>query len=132
MGLERSSPVAFSATMIKRLDTLEVATPDLADASSIYQKNFGFAVTKSADGKSASVKVGGAEILLVAGGGIDASSEGMIGLWLEAEDVDQVLANFRAAGLDAGPIRRESGRRILAIDPKLANMVPLFIFDRKG
>jgi hypothetical protein len=28
-------------------------------------------------------------------------------------------------------IRIESGRRILEVDPKLANQVPLFIFDRK-
>ncbi len=118
--------------MIKRLDTLEVATTDLADASSIYEKNFGFSVTRSADGKSASVKVGGAEIRLVAGATIDSSSEGMIGLWLEAEDVDQVVANFHIAGLDAGGIEIESGRRILTIDPKFANQVPLFIFDRKA
>jgi predicted enzyme related to lactoylglutathione lyase len=117
--------------MIKRLDTIEVATSDLADASSIYEKNFGFRVTRSADGKSASVKVGGAEIHLVAGATIDSSSEGMIGLWLEAEDVDQVVANFHMAGLDAGAIEIESGRRILTIDPKFANQVPLFIFDRK-
>ncbi len=77
------------------------------------------------------MKVGGAEIRLVAGASIDAA-EGMIGLWLEADDVDQVIADFRAAGLDAGAIRKESGRRILSIDPKLANQVPLFIFDRKA
>ena len=117
--------------MIKRLDTLDVATADLADAASIYQKNFGFVVFRSADGKSASVKVGGAEIRLVGAPAIDASSEGMTGLWLEAENVDQVIADFRAAGLEAGAVRIESGRRILAIDPKLANQVPLFIFDRK-
>jgi len=123
-------PRLFSK-MIKRLDTLEVATADLADAASIYEKNFGFAVSRSADGKSASVKVGGAEIRLVGAPTIDASSEGMTGLWLEAENVDQVIADFRAAGLEAGAVRIESGRRILAIDPKLANQVPLFIFDRK-
>src|SRR5208282_2454702 len=96
--------------MIKRLDTLEVATSDLADAASIYENNFGFAVARPADGKSASVKVGGAEIRLVAGGAAafnDSSSEGMIGLWLEADDVDQVTADFRAVGLDAGAIRIE-------------------------
>jgi predicted enzyme related to lactoylglutathione lyase len=118
--------------MIKRLDTLEVATSDLADAASIYQKNFGFAVARSADGKSASVKVGGAEIRLVAAAASDSSSEGMIGLWLEADDVDQVIADFRAAGLEAGAIRIESGRRVLTIDPKFASLVPLFIFDRKA
>jgi len=117
--------------MIKRLDALEVATSDLADAASIYEKNFGFSVVQSHDGKSASVKVGGAEIRLVTGAAIDSSNEGMIGLWLEAEDVDQVVANFHVAGLDAGGIEIESGRRILTIDPKLTNQVPLYIFDRK-
>jgi predicted enzyme related to lactoylglutathione lyase len=117
--------------MIKRLDTLEVATADLADAASIYQKNFGFAVTKSADGKSASVKVGGAEIRLV-GGAIEQSNEGMIALWLEADDVEQVVAALHLAGLDAGAITVESHRRVLAVDPKIANQVPLFIYDRKA
>ncbi len=56
----------------------------------------------------------------------------MIGLWLEAEDVDQVVANFHMAGLDAGTIEIDAGRRILTIDPKFANQVPLFIFDRKA
>ena len=118
--------------MIKRLDTLEVATADIADAASIYQKNFGFAVTKSADGKSASVKVGGAEIRLVGSATIEQSNEGMIGLWLEADDVEQVVAALHLAGLDAGTITVESHRRVLAIDPKIANQVPLFIFDRKA
>jgi Glyoxalase/Bleomycin resistance protein/Dioxygenase superfamily len=118
--------------MIKRVDTLEVAAVDLADAASIYENNFGFAVARSADGNSASVKIGGAQIRLVAAAAIDSSSEGMTGLWLEAEDVDQVIADFRAAGLDAGTIRTEGSRRILTIDPKLSNQVPLFIFDRKG
>ena len=117
--------------MIKRLDTLDIATADLADASSIYAKNFGFSVVKSPDGKSASVKIGGAEIRLVASA-IDSSTEGMIGLWLEAEDVDQVVAKFHIAGLDAGTIEIDAGRRILTIDPKFANQVPLFIFDRKA
>ena len=39
----------------------------------------------------------------------------MVGLWLEADDVDQVIADFRAAGFDAGAIRNESGRLSLLI-----------------
>jgi hypothetical protein len=119
--------------MLKRFDSLDVATSDLADAASIYEKNFGFSVTRAADGKSASVKIGGATIRLVSDdAAIAASGEGMIGLWLEAEDLDQVVADFRSAGLSVGAMRKESGRRIIAIDPKLANQVPLFIFDRKA
>jgi catechol 2,3-dioxygenase-like lactoylglutathione lyase family enzyme len=122
--------------MLKRLDSVEVATSDLADAASIYEKNFGFRVTKSADGKSASVKVGGATIRLVsddsAAIAIAKSGEGMMGLWLEADDVDQVVASLHRGGLTAGAIRIEAGRRILAIDPKLTNQVPLFIFDHRA
>ncbi len=49
-----------------------------------------------------------------------------------AADDRNRLANRLAAGLDAGAIRIESGRRILTIDPKFASQVPLFIFDRKA
>ena len=122
--------------MLKWFDALDVATSDLADAASVYEKNFGFAVTHAADGKSAVVKVGGAEIKLLAGdsaaAAIAANGEGMMGVWLEADDVDQVAASLKRAGIDAGAPRREGNRRVLAIDPKHANQVPLFIFDRKA
>lgn len=121
--------------MIKRLDRLDVATTDLNDAASIYEKNFGFKVTRIA-ADSATVTIGGAEIRLAAGAlaadALKTAGEGMFALWLEAEDLDQVTAAFRNVGLAAGSIRKEAGRRVLAIDPKLANQVPLFIFDRKA
>jgi predicted enzyme related to lactoylglutathione lyase len=123
--------------MLKRLDRLEVATSDLADAASIYEKNFGFTVTRAADGRSASVRVGGAEIRLASSEAVSATlaqtGEGMIALWLEADDLDQVAAAMRTAGLavDAVRVDHETGRRILTVDPKLANNVPLFIFDRR-
>ena len=120
---------------LKRLDHLDVATSDLADAASIYKKNFGFNVSRAADGQSASLRIGDSEIRLVSGApaaeAIGSSGEGMFGLWLEAEDVDAVVASLRKSGIDAGAVRKEHGRRVLAIDPKHANQVPLFIFDRK-
>ncbi|HVA80918.1 MAG TPA: VOC family protein [Candidatus Binataceae bacterium] len=120
---------------IKRLDRLDIATTDLADAASIYQRNFGFAVSRGADPAVASVKIGDAEISLASGdsvaGQIAAGGEGMYALWLEADDLEAVAAAMLRAGLDPGAIRVESGRRVLAVDPKLANQVPLFIFDRK-
>jgi predicted enzyme related to lactoylglutathione lyase len=122
-------------SILKRLDRLDVATTDLADAASIYEKNFGFTVSRDAGGNLAAVKVGGAEIRLAAGGQvaaqIAANGEGMYALWLEAEDLDAAAAALRKAGIDPGAIRAEAGRRVLAIDPKHANRVPLFIFDRK-
>ena len=120
--------------MIKRLDRLDVATSDLNDAASIYEKNFGFKVTRS--GEHASVTIGGAEIRLAAGASaadaIKANGEGMFAVWLEADDLDEVVATLKKADLASGAIKTESGQRILALDPKIANQVPLFIFDRKG
>lgn len=120
---------------MKRLDRLDVATTDLSDAASIYEKNFGFAVTRDAAGNLATVKVGGAEIRLVAGESvaaqIAANGEGMYALWLEADDLEAVAAALRKAGIDPGAIKNEAGQRVLAIDPKFANQVPLYIFDRK-
>jgi predicted enzyme related to lactoylglutathione lyase len=121
---------------IKRLDRVDVATADLADAASIYRKNFGFAVLSGAGADLATVKVGGAEIRLASGASaaaqLAANGEGMYALWLEADDLDAVTAALRKGGIDPGEIRIEPGRRVLAIDPKLASQVPLFIFDRKG
>ncbi|MGH7779888.1 MAG: VOC family protein [Candidatus Binataceae bacterium] len=123
-------------SMIKRLDRLDVATTDLAGAESIYQRNFGFAVLRGADGNIATVKVGGAEIRLAAGKSVTAqiatNGEGMYALWLEAEDVEAVAAALRKSGINPGAIKVETARRVLAIDPKLANQVPLYIFDRKA
>ena len=119
--------------MIKRLDRLDVATNDLSDAASIYERNFGFKVKRS--GEQASVTIGSAEIRLASGASaadaIGANGEGMFALWLEAEDVDQVVAALKKAGIATGGIKTEAGQRILAVDPKVANQVPLFIFDRK-
>jgi predicted enzyme related to lactoylglutathione lyase len=121
---------------LKRLDRLEVATADLADAARIYRSNFGFAVTEASDGKSASVRIGNSEIRLAAAAqaeqAIAKTGEGMFALWLEADDLDQVAAALRRDGIEPGPIRSEAGRRVLEIDPKHANQVPLFIFDRRG
>jgi predicted enzyme related to lactoylglutathione lyase len=120
---------------MKRLDCLEIATTDLADAASIYEKNFGFAVSREAAGHIATVKVGDAEIRLAAGESVAAqlaaNGEGMYALWLEAEDLDAVAAALRKAGIDPGAIKLEANRRVLSIDPKHANQVPLYIFDRK-
>ncbi len=120
--------------MIKRLDRLDVATGDLDDAASIYEKNFGFKVTRS--GEHAAVTIGGAEIRLASGASaadaIKANGEGMFGLWLEADDLDQVVASLEKAGMPTGEIKKEVGQRVLAVDRKIANQVPLFIFDRKG
>jgi hypothetical protein len=115
---------------MKRLDRLDITTTDLDDAASTYRRSFGFEVRKSSDGNSATIAIGDAEIVLksVAPG----VAEGMAALWLEADDLDQVVAALEQAGITSTPPRREDGRRILTIDPKFASQVPLFIFDRKA
>jgi hypothetical protein len=122
--------------MLKRLDHLEVVTADLADAASIYERNFDFKVIRSVDGHAASIQVGDSEIRLLSGAPaaevIAQTGEGMFALWLEAADVESVAAALRKSGIDPGAIQKAQGRRILALDPKFANQVPLFIFDRKG
>jgi len=121
--------------LLKRFDTLEVATADLEDAVRTYQRNFGFELKPGANNDGATLTVGGAEIRLVAGAAaalaIAASGEGLAGLWLEAEDVGQVAAALKSAGLEAPAPKIDHGRRVLAVDPKIANQVALFIFDRK-
>jgi len=126
--------------MIKRFDRLDVATSDLADASSIYERNFGFKVRRESAGDSSNasddalVTVGDAEIRLRSGAPvadfIAANGEGLAAVWLEADDVEAVAVALDRAGLARRPVHREGDRRILEVDPKAANMVPLFIFDR--
>jgi predicted enzyme related to lactoylglutathione lyase len=132
--VEKSFCRYYNDIMIRRFDRIDVATTDINDAASIYEKNFGFKVTRS--GETASVSIGGAEIRLASGASvadaIKANGEGMFAVWLEANDLDQVVAAFKKAGLAASAITKAAGRRVLAVDPKLANQVPLFIFDRKS
>ncbi|MFI5353801.1 MAG: VOC family protein [Candidatus Binatales bacterium] len=123
---------------MKRLDRLDIATSDLDDAAATYRRNFGFEVRQSSTGGGVSaatmtISIGDAEIRLEPLASLaPGSGEGMAALWLEAEDVEQIAGALRKAGIQLAPIRNEDRRRILAIDPKAANQVPLFIFDRKG
>ena len=114
---------------IKRLDRLDVSTADLNDAVAVYRRNFDLGVTVAAGGKSAAVSIGDAEISLVPAAG---DAEGMSGVWLEAEDVEAVVAALSKAGYNFQPLRTIGSRRILEVEPQAANQVPLFIFDRKA
>ena len=121
--------------MIKRFDRLEVATSDLADAGKAYEHNFGFTVRPASSPDEATIAIGDAEIRLRTGAPVAdllaATGEGLAAVWLEADDVDQMAAVLSGAGVGFAPIRREGDRRVLAVDPKAANLVPLYIFDRK-
>ena len=121
--------------MIKRFDRLEVATSDLADAGKAYEHNFGFTVRPASSPDEATIAIGDAEIRLRTGAPVAdllaATGEGLAAVWLEADDVDETAAVLSGAGVGFAPIRREGDRRVLAVDPKAANLVPLYIFDRK-
>jgi hypothetical protein len=120
--------------MIKRLDTLDVATTDLVAASRAYEDNFSFRVARGIDDASATIVIGDAQIRLRSGAPvadlIAASGEGLAAIWLEADNVVEASMALRAAGVRYAPLRQEGDRRVLAVDPESANMVPLFIFDR--
>jgi predicted enzyme related to lactoylglutathione lyase len=122
--------------MIKRFDRLDVATSDLADTASIYERNFGFTVRREADAEEAAIAIGDAEIRLRAGTAtaetIASSGEGLAAIWLEAQDVDMVEAALLRGGIPFTPAQRIGDRRVIAVDPKAANMTPLYIFDRRA
>ena len=114
---------------IRRLDRLDVNTTDLKDAIATYRRNFALDVTPASGGNSAVVTIGDARIGLIAAAQADA--EGMVGVWLEAENVEVVSAALGNAGYSFRPIRVDGSRRVLEVDAKSSNQVPLFIFDRK-
>lgn len=120
--------------MIKRFDTLDIATTDLGDAADIYARNFGLAPATPQD-DAVTIAVGDARIRLRSGAAVvDAiatSGEGLAAVWLEAKDLDQVVAALTRSGVPFEPMRREGERRVLAVSPSAANQVPLFIFDRR-
>jgi hypothetical protein len=122
---------------VKRFDRLDIATANLDDAAATYRRNFGFEVRRSSGGGASAttmtISIGDAEIRLESLASLaPGSAEGMAALWLEAEDIEQVAEALRKAGIEPAPIRIEDRRRVLAINPKSANQVPLFIFDRRG
>jgi Glyoxalase/Bleomycin resistance protein/Dioxygenase superfamily len=124
---------AMMRGMIKRFDRLEVVTSDVAGTAGVYRQNFGFTVRPSAPPGHASIVVGDTEIRLRAEMGpekLTSPVEGLAAIWLETEDVYQAADALNRAGIAADPVRIEDDRRVLAIKPEAANMVPVFIFDR--
>ncbi len=120
--------------MIKRFYRLDIATADLADAGRLYEHNFGFSVSRDS-AEQATIKIGDAAIRLRSGAAaaevIAATGEGLAAIWLEAEDVDSVAAALKQAGVGCSAVYHEGERRVIAVDPKSANMVPLMIFNRR-
>lgn len=122
--------------MIKRFDRLDIATSDLGDASVTYERNFGFSVKPREGTDDATITIGDAEIRLRAGWDatqlIAKSGEGLCAVWLEADDIGEVVAALEKAGIGHRLLTADNGHRAVEIDPDAANMVPLFIFDRRA
>ena len=120
--------------MIKRFDRLDIATVDLADAVAAYETNFDFAVQRKSEADEAIIEIGSAQIRVRTGAAVaealSSSGEGLAALWLEAEDVEKVAEELKAAKIAVSPTRVEGDRRVIEVDPRSVNMVPLFIFDR--
>lgn len=120
--------------MIKRFDRLDIASSDLAGAVSIYEKNFDFTVRRTGNSDEATIELGDTQIRLRTGAAvadvISSSGEGLAAIWLETDDVYKVAETLKNANIAVSPIMVEANRRILAVNPASANMVPLFIFDR--
>jgi|SRR5579875_2995067 len=114
--------------LVKRLDSVEIIVPSIAQASATYSHNFDLRALPEGDAHRAVITIGGAKLKLVEG---PPSAQGLAGLWLEAEDVDQLTAALDAAALSYKPLRRAGGLRILEIDRRHTNQVALFIFDRR-
>jgi hypothetical protein len=121
--------------MIKRFECLDIATADLADAMAVYEKNFDFTLKRGSTGNGAIVELGDSQLRLRADAGvadlISSSGEGLAAIWLEADDVAEVAQALTNAKLVMKPLRVEGDKRVLEVAPASANMVPLFIFDRK-
>jgi predicted enzyme related to lactoylglutathione lyase len=120
--------------MIRRFDRLDIATSDLAGAVSTYEKNFDFKVLRAANSDEATIELGDSQIRLRTGAAVadlvSSSGEGLAGIWLETDDVYEAAEALKKANVAVSPIRIEVNRRVLAVDPPSAHMVPLFIFDR--
>jgi hypothetical protein len=122
--------------MIKRFDRLDIATTDAADAAATFEKNFGLVMRRPSGSSDPTITIGDAEIRLRSGAAvadvIATAGEGLAAVWLEAGDLDQVVVALTADGTAFTGPRVEDGRRILEVDSKAANMVALFIFDRRA
>jgi hypothetical protein len=120
--------------MIKSLDRLDIATSEIASAISIYEKNFDFKVLRTGNSDEATIKLGDSQIRLRTDAAVanllSSSGEGLAAIWLETDDVYKAAERLKDANVAVSPIRIELNRRVLAVDPAAANMVPLFIFDR--
>jgi catechol 2,3-dioxygenase-like lactoylglutathione lyase family enzyme len=120
--------------MIKRLSAVDLAVSDLRAAVDTLQRNFGLKLDRTNGDVEAVLSIGGAAIRLITSSQAStrpaSGSEGMVGLWLEAQDVAAVTASLARAGFGELRLKVEPGRRVLEVAPAGPGEPWLFIFDR--
>lgn len=114
--------------IVKRLDSVEVAAASVQEALAAYRRNFGLATHAAAGADEGWVVLGGARVKIVAAP--QPQDEGMVGLWLEAEDVEAAARAISAAGYRVLPMREVEDRRVVEVDKEATGGAPLFLFDR--
>jgi hypothetical protein len=115
--------------LLKALERIDVAVTELEPALATYRRNFGLQPRgQGRDGEPVLLPIGESAIGLVAAAG---AGQGMVGLWLLADDVTQVRAALAQAGFSCGPIRRQGAMRVLEVD-RTCGQGAIFIFDRRA
>lgn len=116
--------------MLKAIERIDVAVAQVGAAAATFQRNFGLrSVDPPQVGERVLLPIGESAIGLTAA---DAgAAQGMVGLWLLADDVEQVRAALTRAGFDCGSIQRQGAMRVLAV-ARECGQGPLFIFDRRS
>jgi hypothetical protein len=121
--------------VIERLSGIDLAVSDLSAAIDALGRNFGLKLERISGEAEAVMSIGGAVVRLVAGPPASGRSvpggEGMVGLWLEAQDVGALAASLAQAAFDNYEVKVEDRRRVLEITPPGSAHPWLFIFDRR-
>ena len=113
--------------LLKAMELIDVAVAQVAAAAATYQRNFGLRATGVvSEGAPVLLPIGESAIRLTPAG----AGQGLVGLWLEADDITRVEVALAQAGFGCRPIRRQEAMRILEVE-RSCGQGPLFIFDRR-
>ncbi|HLH77768.1 MAG TPA: VOC family protein [Candidatus Binataceae bacterium] len=115
--------------MLKAIERIDVAVARLEPALATYERNFGLrAAGQRHDGEPMLLPIGESAIGLIAAE--TGARQGMVALWLLADDVEQVRAALTRAGFGCRPMRRQGAMRVVEVE-RGCGQGPLFIFDRR-
>jgi catechol 2,3-dioxygenase-like lactoylglutathione lyase family enzyme len=114
-----------------RIDHVTVVSPNADGAVRTFQRLFGLATASG--GAAPALAIGGARIEFVTpadgsplADALRTSGEGMAALTLAVDDLDEAARALERAGI-AFERRTESGRVVIAVDPRAAHGVRLLL-----